>query len=530
MPKHIYFDTEARNSLKAGIDKLADAVKVTLGPKGRNVVIDKGEYGHHVTKDGVSVAKEVILEDSLENLGANMVREVSLNANEDAGDGTTTATVLAQAIIREGIKNVTAGANPLDLKRGIDIATKAIVKRLEESSVKINNDYEKIKQVASISANNDNYIGTLISQAYEEVGEHGIVYAQNGKGLETSVEIVKGYKFKGGYLAQYFINTDKKEVDISKCHVLIFDGKIESLGKIPEIFNQKKSLLIIASDYSSAAITQLVMLRIKTQQDIVAVKAPFRSGTVRQTEVLKDLCALTGASYLSAKKKHTTSIFKSEHVGYCDRVTVTKFATTITGSNDYKELLDTRVNKIKEESESLETDYEKAIYNERAAKLESGIAIVHVGATSEIELKEKRDRVDDALHATKAALEEGIVIGSGLAIIKLSRRLTTSSNKDIQLGIDIVQEAVKAPFIQIMENAGESHEVLLDKILKSKNKDAGYDVKNGKLCDLMTEGIVDPVRVTRVALQNAASVSGMILTTECALVQTKQEQEQFKLI
>lgn len=523
MPKQIYLNDEAKQALMEGIDQLANAVKVTLGPKGRAVVIDDGEYGHRVTKDGVSVAKEVILEDRIQNLGASMVREAASLSNDLAGDGTTTATVLAQAIVKEGLKFITAGANPMDLKRGIDLATRNLIEKLKDSSIPIDEDYERIKQVASISANNDSFIGSLIADAYKGVGKHGIVYAQKTKGLDTTVDIVKGYKFNKGYASPYFINIKEKKIsELKDCDVIIYDGVVKSLGNIPNLKNS--SILIIATGFTQKVLADMFLLKGKSNaKEILAVVAPYSNNPKRQSAVLKDLAAITGSSYMSQKAGHTTDTVAQQYVGTCEKVVSTASTTTITSDNKHSERVSKRVMDVLAEREKALTDYEKGIFDERIAKLEAGVAIINVGAPSEVELGEKKDRVDDALHAAKAAIDEGIVIGSGLALIKLSNNIGKSNVHDIQLGIDIVKKAVKQPFIQIMKNAGESYEVILDKILKAKNKNSGYNVKKSNMCDMMIEGIVDPVKVTRFALENAASVAGMILITECALVRTKNE-------
>lgn len=517
MSKEIYFNDEARKALKAGVDKLANAVKITLGPKGRNVIIDKGEFGQVITKDGVSVAREIELSDRLENMGATAVKEVALNANDNAGDGTTTATILAQSILTYGIKSMAAGVNPLDLKKGIDIAVSHIIKNLEETSIKINGDFEKIKSVASISANNDYKLGHLIADAYKEVGEDGIVYAENAKGFDTSKEIVKGYRFKSGYVSRHYINNEvKKEYIAEDSDVLMFDGVIDDIGNIPNILRKNKSLIIIATNFTESVTMELVMLKVKTRANIVAVKAPYRGD--RQREVMRDLSILTGSVLLSSNRRHTTEMIDAKYLGKATKVIVNGRNTTITCDNKNEERVKARVDELTKKIEEVSTDFEKEVINQRISKLTSGVAILYIGAKSELELKEKRDRVDDALHATKAAIEEGIVIGGGLALIKASNNLPKSSNPDISLGIKIVQQAVYEPFNQIMKNAAEKPDVILHVINKAKNPNSGYDAKNGKYVDMIKEGIIDPVKVTRVALENAASVSSMILTTEAALV------------
>lgn len=525
MAKDIYYNEEVRNLLKEGIDALANAVKVTLGPMGRNVIIDKGRFGHSVTKDGVSVAREIVLEDRVKNLGAEMIKEVSLNANDLAGDGTTTATVLAQAIVTEGLKNL-SNVNPMDLKRGIDKAVNHIIKDIKDKAIQVDGDFEALEYIATISANNDNYIGSLITKAFKEVGVDGVVTVEKGKGLETSVDVVRGFKFKSSYLSPYFItDTNKKTVLFKKCKIMIYDGTINDDEFLFKLINPSgEPLLIVTKDINEEVLNRIVVKKLANKFKLAIVKAPYR--LERQSKALKDLAVLTGASYLSEDKGHNLSIVNSNFLGYSEKVTIDSKSTTIVNGGGKKEAIEKRIAEIKAESETLVTSYEKSVNDERISKIKGGIAVIRVGAVSELELDEKKDRVDDALCAARAAIEEGYVIGSGLAIIRAAVNLPKSSNKTEQLGIDIIKTAVEEPFRQIMLNAGEIPDIILDKILRGKNKNIGYDAKKGIYVDMITEGIIDPVKVTRIALENAASIAGMILTTECALVNTENESQQ----
>jgi len=527
MAKDIKFDIEARDGLKRGVDALANAVKVTLGPKGRNVVISKSFGGPTVTKDGVSVAKEIELEDELENMGAQMVKEVASKTNDVAGDGTTTATVLAQAIVKEGLKNVAAGANPLDLKRGIDKAVDAIVANLKEQSEVVGNQSEKIQQVAAISANNDNAIGELIASAFEKVGKEGVITVEEAKGRDTYVDIVEGMQFDRGYLSPYFVtNTEKMITELENPYILLFEKKIASLKDLLPILEpvsqSGRPLLIIAEDVEGEALATLVMNKLRGALKIAAVKAPGFGD--RRKAMLEDIAILTGGQVISEERGFTLENTTLDMLGNAETVTIDKDNTTIVNGSGSNDAISGRVQQIKAQIESTTSDYDKEKLQERLAKLAGGVAVLYVGAASEVEMKEKKDRVDDALHATRAAVEEGIVAGGGVALTRAKEVLTsiTTENLDEVTGIKIIDRAIEEPLRQIVENAGGEGSVVVSKVIEGSG-DFGYNAKSEEYVQMLAAGIIDPTKVTRVALENAASVAGMILTTACALVDIKEE-------
>ena len=527
MAKKIQFDIEAREGLKKGVDALANAVKVTLGPKGRNVIVGKSFGGPQVTKDGVTVAKEIELEDALENMGAQMVKEVASKTNDLAGDGTTTATILAQSIVNEGLKNVTAGANPMDLKRGVDKAVSTIVDELNKSAKTVGNSSEKIQQIASISANNDSAIGDLITQAFEKVGKEGVITVEEAKGTDTYVDVVEGMQFDRGYLSPYFVtNSEKMEADLESPYILLYDKKISAMKDLLPILEpvaqSGKPLLVIAEDVDGEALATLVVNKLRGALKIAAVKAPGFGD--RRKAMLEDIAILTGGTVISEERGFNIENTTIDMLGSAERVTIDKDNTTIVnGSGDKKEI-EARVGQIKSQIETTTSDYDKEKLQERLAKLAGGVAVLYVGAASEVEMKEKKDRVDDALHATRAAVEEGIVAGGGVALIRARKQLDKikAINDDELTGIQIISRALEAPLRTIVENAGGEGSVVVAEILDGKNG-FGYDAKSDKYVDLFESGIIDPKKVTRVALENAASVAGMILTTECALVDIKED-------
>nr|WP_294936782.1 chaperonin GroEL [uncultured Flavobacterium sp.] len=527
MAKDIKFDIEARDGLKRGVDALANAVKVTLGPKGRNVIIGKSFGGPTVTKDGVSVAKEIELKDPLENMGAQMVKEVASKTNDLAGDGTTTATVLAQAIVKEGLKNVAAGANPMDLKRGIDKAVEAIVADLKKQAKEVGSSTEKIKQVASISANNDEVIGELIAMAFGKVGKEGVITVEEAKGTDTYVDVVEGMQFDRGYLSPYFVtNPEKMEAELDTPYILLYDKKVSSLKELLPILEpvaqSGKPLLIIAEDVDGEALSTLVVNKLRGALKIAAVKAPGFGD--RRKAMLEDIAILTGGTVISEERGFTLENTTLEMLGTCKRVTIDKDNTTIVSGNGEHDIIKNRVNQIKAQMETSTSEYDKEKLQERLAKLAGGVAVLYVGAASEVEMKEKKDRVDDALHATRAAVEEGIVAGGGVALLRAKKVLDKlkADNADEATGIQIVSRAVEAPLRTIVENAGLEGSVVVAKVSEGKDN-FGYNAKTDEYVDMLKAGIIDPKKVTRVALENAASVSGMILTTECALVEIKEE-------
>jgi len=526
MAKDIKFNIDARDGLKRGVDALANAVKVTLGPKGRNVIIGKSFGGPQITKDGVTVAKEIELEDPLENMGAQMVKEVASKTNDLAGDGTTTATVLAQAIVKEGIKNVAAGANPMDLKRGIDKAVIAIVTDLKKQSQEVGNKSDKIKQVASISANNDDSIGDLIAQAFAKVGKEGVITVEEAKGMETYVDIVEGMQFDRGYLSPYFItDSEKMMVDLERPYILLYDKKVSTmkdlLPVLEPVAQSGKPLLIIAEDVDGEALATLVVNKLRGALKIAAVKAPGFGD--RRKAMLEDLAVLTGGTVISEERGFTLENCTIDMLGTAERITIDKDNTTVVNGAGVPEDIKARVNQIKAQIETTTSDYDKEKLQERLAKLAGGVAVLYIGAPSEVEMKEKKDRVDDALHATRAAIEEGIVAGGGVAFVRAVAALDKliPLNNDEATGIKILRRAVEEPLRQIVENAGAEGSVIISKVFEGK-KDFGYNAKTDEYVNMFKAGIIDPTKVTRIALENAASVAGMILTTECALVDIKE--------
>ena len=527
MAKEIKFDIESRDALKRGVDALANAVKVTLGPKGRNVVIEKAFGAPHVTKDGVSVAKEIELEDKVENMGAQMVKEVASKTNDIAGDGTTTATVLAQAIVREGLKNVAAGANPMDLKRGIDKAVTAVVENLKSQSQSVGDSAEKVKQVASVSANNDETIGSLIAEAFSKVGKEGVITVEEAKGIDTTVDVVEGMQFDRGYQSPYFVtNAEKMVAELDNPYILLVEKKISSMKELLPVLEpvaqQGKSLLIISEEVEGEALATLVVNKLRGSLKIAAVKAPGFGD--RRKAMLEDIAILTGGQVVSEERGFNMDNVTIEMLGRAEKVTIDKDNTTIVNGAGNEEEIKGRVNQIKAQMESTTSDYDKEKLQERLAKLAGGVAVLYVGAASEVEMKEKKDRVDDALHATRAAVEEGIVAGGGVALLRAKTVLSTlkADNADEATGIQIVSRAVEAPLRTIVENAGLEGSVVVAKVAEATG-DFGYNAKTDEYTDMLKAGIIDPKKVTRVALENAASVAGMILTTECALIDIKEE-------
>ena len=528
MAKDIKFDIEAREGLKRGIDALANAVKVTLGPKGRNVIISKSFGSPQVTKDGVSVAKEIELEDALENMGAQMVKEVASKTNDLAGDGTTTATVLAQAIVKEGLKNVASGANPMDLKRGIDKAVVKIVEHLAKQAKEVGSSSEKIKQVASISANNDETIGELIAQAFEKVGKEGVITVEEAKGTDTYVDVVEGMQFDRGYLSPYFVTDSEKMVaELDRPYILLYDKKISTmkdlLPVLEPVAQSGKPLLIIAEDIDGEALATLVVNKLRGTLRIAAVKAPGFGD--RRKAMLEDIAILTGGTVIAEERGFTLENATIDMLGTAERVSIDKDNTTIVNGAGKSEDIKARAAQIKAQIENTTSDYDREKLQERLAKLSGGVAVLYIGAASEVEMKEKKDRVDDALHATRAAVEEGIVAGGGIALLRAKNALAKIKpvNADEETGIKIILKSLEAPLRTIVENAGVEGSVIVSKVLESSREAFGYNAKSGQYTDMFRAGIIDPKKVTRVALENAASVAGMILTTECALVDIKDD-------
>ena len=527
MAKDITYNVEAREALKRGVDQLADAVKVTLGPKGRNVIIDKKYGAPHITKDGVTVAKEIELKDAAENLGAQLVKEVASKTGDQAGDGTTTATVLAQAIVGVGLKNVTAGANPLDLKRGIDKAVAAVVAEIKKNAVVVGNDFDKIEQVATVSANNDAEIGKLIADAMRKVSKDGVITIGEAKGMDTTIDVVQGMQFDRGYISPYFVtNTEEMLVEMDKPYILIYDKKISNLKELLPVLEPAvqsgRPLLIIAEDVDSEALTALVVNRLRAQLKICAVKAPGFGD--RRKEMLEDIAILTGGTVISEEKGFKLDQATIEMLGTAETITVSKDNTTIVNGAGNKEAIAARVGQIKAQIAATKSTYDKEKLQERLAKLAGGVAQLNVGAASEVEMKEKKDRVDDALSATRAAIEEGIVPGGGVMYTRAQAALENlkGANEDEQTGIEIVRRAIEEPLRQIVANAGEEGAVVVDKVRAGK-ADFGYNARTDKYENLFEAGVVDPAKVTRVALENAASVAGMFLTTECVIVDHPEE-------
>ena len=526
MAKEILFNIDARDQLKKGIDTLANAVKVTLGPKGRNVIIEKKFGAPHITKDGVTVAKEVELADAYQNTGAQLVKEVASKTGDDAGDGTTTATVLAQAIVAEGLKNVTAGASPMDIKRGIDKAVAKVVESIKSQSEKVGDNYDKIEQVASVSANNDPVIGKLIADAMRKVSKDGVITIEEAKGTDTTIGVVEGMQFDRGYLSAYFVtNTEKMECEMEKPYILIYDKKISNLKDFLPILEPAvqtgRPLLVIAEDVDSEALTTLVVNRLRSQLKICAVKAPGFGD--RRKEMLEDIAVLTGGVVISEEKGLKLEQATIEMLGTADKVTVSKDNTTIVNGAGAKENIQERCEQIKAQIASTKSDYDKEKLQERLAKLSGGEAVLYVGAASEVEMKEKKDRVDDALRATRAAIEEGIVAGGGVAYIRALDALEglQGDNADETTGIDIIKRAIEEPLRQIVANAGKEGAVVVQKVREGK-ADFGYNARTDVYENLHAAGVVDPAKVTRVALENAASIAGMFLTTECVIVEKKE--------
>ena len=527
MAKEITFDLEARDALKRGVDALANAVKVTLGPKGRNVIIDKKFGSPIITKDGVTVAKEIELKNPIENMGAQMAKEVASKTADVAGDGTTTATVLAQAIVTAGLKNVAAGANPMDLKRGIDKAVDSVVESLRKQSKKVGDDNKKIEQVASVSANNDPEIGKLIAQAMEKVKKEGVITVEEAKGTETTVEIVEGMQFDRGYISPYFVtNADKMQVVMENPHILIYDKKISSMKELLPLLEKQvqtgSPMLIIAEEVDGEALATLVVNKIRGSLKVAAVKAPGFGD--RRKEMLQDIATLTGGTMISEERGFKLENADLTYLGKAEKITIDKDNTTIVGGSGKKSEIVARVNQIKTQIENTTSDYDKEKLQERLAKLAGGVAVLYVGAATEVEMKEKKDRVDDALHATRAAVEEGIVPGGGVAYIRAINALDkmTGANDDETTGIAIIKRALEEPLRQIVANAGIEGSIVVQKVREGKD-DFGYNARTDKYENLYAAGVIDPTKVTRVALENAASIAGMLLTTECVLADIKEK-------
>jgi chaperonin GroEL len=527
MAKEILFNIDARDELKKGVDALANAVKVTLGPKGRNVILEKKFGAPHITKDGVTVAKEIELEDAFQNLGAQLVKEVASKTGDDAGDGTTTATVLAQSIVSVGLKNVTAGANPMDLKRGIDKAVIEVVKSLAAQSVSVGDDYNKIEQVATVSANNDATIGKLIADAMRTVTKDGVITIEEAKGTDTHIDVVEGMQFDRGYISPYFVtNTEKMEVEMEKPYILIYDKKISNLKELLPVLEPAvqsgRPFLIIAEDVESEALTTLVVNRLRASLKIAAVKAPGFGD--RRKEMLEDIAILTGGVVISEEKGLTLDKATLEMLGTAEKVTINKDNTVIVNGAGDKETIAQRVAQIKSQIATTTSDYDREKLQERLAKLAGGVAVLFIGAASEVEMKEKKDRVDDALSATRAAIEEGIVPGGGVAYLRAIDSLSNivTENDDEATGVEIVKRAIEEPLRQIVANAGKEGAVIVQKVREGKG-DFGYNARTDTYENLLAAGVVDPAKVTRVALENAASIAGMFLTTECVITDKKEE-------
>ena len=526
MSKEILFNIDARDQLKQGVDALANAVKVTLGPKGRNVIIEKKFGAPHITKDGVTVAKEVELEDAFQNLGAQLVKEVASKTGDDAGDGTTTATVLAQSIVSVGLKNVTAGANPMDLKRGIDKAVAQVVKNISAQAQTVGDDYNKIEQVATVSANNDAVIGKLIADAMRKVSKDGVITIEEAKGTDTTIEVVEGMQFDRGYISPYFVtNTEKMEVEMERPYILIYDKKISNLKDLLPVLEPAvqsgRPLLIIAEDVDSEALTTLVVNRLRAQLKICAVKAPGFGD--RRKEMLEDVAVLTGGIVISEEKGIQLDQATIDMLGTAEKITVNKDNTVIVNGAGDKDAIAQRVAQIKAQIAATTSDYDREKLQERLAKLAGGVAVLYVGAASEVEMKEKKDRVDDALSATRAAIEEGIVPGGGVAYIRSIDTLANlqADNEDEKIGIEIIKRAIEEPLRQIVFNAGKEGAVVVQKVREGA-ADFGYNARTDVYENLFAAGVVDPAKVTRVALENAASIAGMFLTTECVITEKKE--------
>lgn len=533
MAKDLKFDIEAREQLKQGIDTLANAVKVTLGPKGRNVIIEKKFGAPHITKDGVTVAKEIELSDAFQNTGAQMIKSVASKTGDDAGDGTTTATVLAQSICATGLKNVAAGANPMDLKRGIDKAVAKVVEHIKVQSEQVGDDYDKIEQVATVSANNDQEIGKLIADAMKKVSKDGVITIEEAKGRETTIGVVEGMQFDRGYLSPYFVtNTEKMECEMENPLILIYDKKISNLQEFLPILNPAaqtgRPILVIAEDVESEALTTLVVNRLRTQLKICAVKAPGFGD--RRKAMLEDIAVLTGSVVISEEKGLKLEQATLEMLGSAEKVNISKDNTTIVGGKGQKENIDSRIAQIKNEIKNTTSDYDKEKLQERLGKLSGGVAVLYVGAASEVEMKEKKDRVDDALCATRAAIEEGTIPGGGVALIRALESLEglEGDNADETTGIKIIKRAIEEPLRQIVENAGLEGSVVVEKVRAQKG-DFGYNARKDTYENLRESGIIDPAKVTRVALENAASIAGMLLTTECVICDAKEDKPEMPM-
>ncbi|MCR4964617.1 MAG: chaperonin GroEL [Bacteroidales bacterium] len=527
MAKDIKYNWEAREGLKKGVDALANAVKVTLGPKGRNVIIDKKFGAPQITKDGVTVAKEIELQEPIENMGAQMVKEVASKTNDQAGDGTTTATVLAQAIFNTGLKNVTAGANPMELKRGIDKAVAAVINNLKSQSVEINDSHEKIEQVASISANNDPEIGKVIAEAMQKVKKEGVITIEEAKGTETNVKIVEGMQFDRGYISPYFVtDTEKMETVYENPFILIYDKKISNMKEflpiLEKVVQTGRPMLVISEDVDSEALATLVVNRLRGGLKIVAVKAPGFGD--RRKEMLEDIAILTGGTVISEEKGFKLEDADVTMLGTAEKITVDKENTTIVSGKGDKAAIEGRIAMIKAQIEKTTSDYDREKLQERLAKLAGGVAVIYVGAASEVEMKEAKDRYDDALHATRAAIEEGIIPGGGVAYIRAIASLKNlkGENEDQKIGIDIVRRALEEPLRQIANNAGKEGSVIVNAVMKGKG-DYGYNARLDQFVNMIDAGVIDPTKVSRVALENAASIAGMLLTTECVLAEIKEE-------
>jgi len=527
MAKQIKFDLDARDGLKRGVDKLANAVKVTLGPKGRNVVIDKKFGSPQITKDGVTVAKEIELSDAIENMGAQIIKEVASKTADQAGDGTTTATVLAQSIVTSGLKNVAAGANPMDLKRGMDKAVTVVVKSLEEQSQEVGTDYQKIHQVASISANNDDVIGKLIADAMTKVGKEGVITVEEAKGTETEVKTVEGMQFDRGYLSPYFVtDADKMTVEMDNPYILIYDKKVSSMKDLLPILEKvvqtSRPFLIISEDLDGEALATLVVNKVRAGLKVAAVKAPGFGD--RRKAMLEDIAVLTGGRFISEELGMKLESTELSDLGGCERIVIDKDNTTIINGGGEKSEIASRISQIKSQIETVTSDYDREKLQERLAKLAGGVAVIYIGAATEIEMKEKKDRVDDALHATRAAVEEGIIAGGGVAYIRATQKLDglKGSNEDETTGISIIRRAIEEPLRQIVNNCGGDASVVVNKVREGSN-DFGYNARTETYEPLIAAGVIDPTKVARVALQNAASAASMILTTECALIEEKED-------
>ena len=527
MAKDILYEWNAREGLKKGVDALANAVKVTLGPKGRNVIIDKKFGAPQITKDGVTVAKEIELKDAVENMGAQMVKEVASKTNDQAGDGTTTATVLAQIIFNTGLKNVTAGANPMDLKRGIDMAVAKVVESLKKQSEAVGDSHEKIEQVATISANNDKKVGEVIAEAMRKVKKEGVITIEEAKGTETNVKVVEGMQFDRGYISPYFVtDAEKMETVYENPFILIYDKKISNMKEflpiLEKVVQTGRPLLVISEDVESEALATLVVNRLRGGLKIVAVKAPGFGD--RRKEMLEDIAILTGGVVISEEKGFKLEDATVDMLGTCEKITVDKENTTIVSGKGDKEQIEARVAQIKSQIEKTKSDYDREKLQERLAKLAGGVAVIYVGAASEVEMKEKKDRYDDALHATRAAIEEGIIPGGGVGFIRTIPALDKlkPENEDQKVGIEIVRRALEEPLRQIVENAGKEGSVIVNAVMNGRT-DYGYNARTGKFEKLIKAGVIDPTKVARVAIENAASISGMLLTTECELAEIKEE-------